>query len=258
MAVVLEYYEPKPNRPYHLGRHREHDDLNWLSRWRGAPSRQLDTIWSIEAPVLNQGATESCTGNAMAQLLNTDKFSESRKEKHNNTYLTEADALSLYSQATFISGIGGGMHWPPDDVGSTGPAVAQAAENDGYITNFQHCFSWAAFLSAIESQPVMLGTLWTDSMYTANVDGTVTVGPLNDDTVAGGHEYMCRGVLHSEQLVLCRNSWSDQWNPSTLGFKLPGEFYLHFADLQTLLSNAGDITVPIGVESTAAGSQGYL
>jgi len=66
---------------------------------------------------------------------------------------------------------------------------------------------------------------------------------ISGTTIAGGHEYMCRGRDAVHRMNLCRNHWGDSWNPRTIGVKQPGEFWLPDADLRTLLANQGDVTV---------------
>lgn len=247
MTITIDYYPEKPGNPYRLGRHREFDTRHFASSFTLSTPQYKTTVWPFEAPILNQGKIGSCTGDTMADILNTVFFTAVRKLKNNNQYYDQSDAYTFYSQATYISGVGGGQHWPPNDVGATGPAVAQAAENDGDITGYQHCFTWQQFQAAIETQPVMLGTIWTDNMFNPDGNGVCSVGPLNDKTIAGGHEYMARAIFYDQSLILCTNHWTDTWNPQQIGQKRPGEFYLTFADAQVLLNNGGDVTVPQGV-----------
>lgn len=249
MGIWLEYLPELHHQPYRLGRHVEHDEENFKFAWSGEKATGNSVVWGSEGPILNQLSVGACTGFTDADVLNTDMFAAIRKKKHGGTYLQAGDALDFYHEATELSALGGGQVWPPDDPGSSGPAAAQAAVNAGYFDTYTHCFTWDQFQSAIEKQPVMLGTIWTNDMFNYNGDGVVSIGSLDDNNIAGGHEYMARGILYQQSLVLCRNHWYAQdnvtpWNEGTDGLKQPGEFYISFQDLQTLLNNQGDVTVP--------------
>jgi hypothetical protein len=192
--------------------------------------------------VLNQGQVGSCTGNAMAQLLNCRMFAGDRLGKIS---LTEADALKLYSLATHFDGFGPDQFYPPHDDGSSGLGVAKAAAFLGYIDTYEHAFTFPQLQDAIQAQPVITGTSWTQSMFNPNpTTGFVTVGPINDQTVAGGHEYLIQGIDYELQAIVCLNSWGTGWG----GGKglTPGQFRISFTDYQALLADSGDITIPHG------------
>ena len=76
------------------------------------------------------------------------------------------------------------------------------------------------------------------------VNGLVTVGKINDSTIAGGmHEYAFVGIDWTEDVHIYRNSWGDQadWP----GCKPGGYFAIGFKDVQALLAEQGDVTVPV-------------
>ena len=106
-----------------LGRLVDHDERsrNYQAR-RAAAHRSV--LWGHHAPVLDQGELGSCTGNATAQLINTDYFAKSRK----SGYLTENDAVAIYSAATKLDGIPHNTY-PPIDGGSSGLG-ARAGQSD--------------------------------------------------------------------------------------------------------------------------------
>ena len=105
-----------------LGRHVEHDPKSraFLARMVEIPRTVLH---AHNAPVLDQGKVGSCTGHTMAQALNTEFFNTART---GGTYLNDTEAVALYSAASFIDDIPGG--YLPDDTGSSGLAVAKAAQ----------------------------------------------------------------------------------------------------------------------------------
>jgi hypothetical protein len=159
--------------------------------------------------------------------------------------LTEADAIKLYSLATQLDGFGPTQYYPPHDEGSSGLGVAKAAIQLGYIDTYQHCFTLAQVQAAIQHQPVITGTSWTESMFTPDhKTGFVRVGPLNDSSVVGGHEYLVQGIDYERDAVVCLNSWGDTWGGGA-GLS-PGQFRISFSDYAALLADSGDVVVPHG------------
>lgn len=213
-----------------LGRLVEHDPRSRSFMAALAPA-QRSVLWGHHAPVLDQGSLGSCTGNAMAQLLNTDLFNTSRG-KVKTGYLTEDDAVKLYHNATILDGYPG--TYPPDDTGSSGLGVAKAAKLEGFITAYKHAFGLSHFLSALQLQPVIVGTDWTNGMFKPNKKGFVK--PTG--SIAGGHEYLALGVDYSAQVITFLNSWSSSWG-------LGGRFFMTFTDFGKLLGSQGDVTAPV-------------
>lgn len=164
-----------------------------------------------------------------------------RKAKNKGRFYTDKDGLAFYEAATRADNIPGS--YKPDDTGSSGLGLAKALQKLGLIDRYTHAFTWDQFTAAITAGPVALGTLWTNKMMTPDSQGVARVGALNDSTIAGGHEYMCRGINAEKSLVLCRNHWEPTWDSKTSGAKVPGEFWLTFTDLKKLLANQGDVTV---------------
>jgi hypothetical protein len=211
-----------------LGRLVEHDP-----RSKDYPARRLtgppkSVLWPHLAPVLDQGDLGSCTGNALAQCLNTAKFKRSRSR-----YLTETQARNLYSLATRLDDIPG--QWEPDDTGSSGLAVAKAGVQLGYLTAYRHAFGFDHFLDAIQQQPVIAGTNWYDGMFSPDANSYIT--PSGD--VAGGHEYLVLGANMRWKYVTILNSWGPGWARK-------GRARIRFDDFQRLLDEDGDVTAPIG------------
>lgn len=225
-----------------LGRHVEHDPRSRDYPFRiGTPKPEVDTFWADHAPILNQGNIGGCVGWTGADILNTDFY-----PRKSGKYFTNADGLKFYEAATKADNIPG-YYLPGDpkssDTGSSGLGLAKALKSLGLIKSYTHAFSWNAFVQAILTQPVALGSLWTNKMFTPDASGVAHVGSLAESNIAGGHEYMARGISFTRGLVLCRNHWTPTWDAKTNQQKLPGEFWLTFHDLQTLLANQGDVTV---------------
>lgn len=188
----------------------------------------------------------NCTGNAMADLLNCKIFAPCRLGEIS---LNEGNALKLYSLATHFDGFGPSQFYPPTDDGSSGLGVAKAACFLGYIDTYQHCFTFAQLQQAIQTQPVITGVSWTSPMFNPDpTTGIVTVGPLNDQTVQGGHEFLIQGVEYDWECIVCLNSWGANWGGGQ-GLK-PGQFRISFADYTNLLADQGDIVVPQSAKMT--------
>lgn len=213
-----------------LGRLVEHDEKSRLYQAPKAAA-QRSVLWGHHAPVLDQGNLGSCTGNAMAQLLNTDAFNAARA-KVKTGYLTEDEAVKLYHDATVLDGYPG--TYPPDDTGSSGLGVAKAAKKEGFIPGYKHAFGLSHFLSALQLQPVIVGTDWYDGMFKPNKKGFVK--PTG--SVAGGHEYLALGVDYAAQVITFLNSWSSGWGQQ-------GRFFMSFTDVGKLLASQGDVTAPV-------------
>lgn len=211
-----------------FGRLVEHDEKSRLFPARTA-STQRSVLWGHHAPVLDQGDLGSCTGNATAQLVNTDYFAASR----HHGFLSEVDAVKIYSLATRLDGIQGNTY-PPVDGGSSGLGAAKAGVRLGYFSSYRHAFGWDQFAAALQLQPLIVGTDWTDSMIKPDVDGFVH--PAGG--VAGGHEYLCLGISYEAQALTFLNSWGSSWGKA-------GRFFMHFLDFKGLLAAQGDATAPV-------------
>ena len=209
---------------YSLGRLVEHDPRSRTFRAATIAVKPRTVMWAHQAPVLDQGDIGQCTGAAMAQWLNTD-YGGGRR-------LDIGDATDLYRLATRLDGFPG--VYPPDDTGSSGLAVCKAARKLGYITAYRWTFSFQSFLSALSRSPLLVGTIWTESMFTPDRD--LFIKPAGDPV--GGHEYLMVGVNVEGQYVTLLNSWGESW-----GYR--GRARITFADMALLLAQQGDVKIPI-------------
>lgn len=226
-------------RLHGLGRHVDHDSRSLLYAFTPdieLPKKPVE--WAINFPPLNQGQTSACTGNAFAQFLNTD-FATPLRRKLNKEWFTEEDALNIYAHATHDDGLHdmSSGFYPPDDTGSSGLGAVKACQELGYVSTYQHTFSFQMFLHALATQPVCMGTAWTNDMENTDENGLVSVGSMDDSNIAGGHEYLAIGFNPQTHLVKFRNSWGSDWGQG-------GDFYVSYSDYQRLLANQGDVVVP--------------
>src|SRR6185437_4108257 len=195
-----------------------------------------EVLHSRHIPILDQGQVGSCTGNAEEGALGSDPLFAALPA---GTVLNEAGAVKLYSAAETIDGDG---PYPPNDNGSSGLSVAQAATNAGFISGYTHCLSLADFTAALQTGPVMLGCNWYDSFDTPTASGEVVISP--DASVRGGHEIVARGVDPLAQTVFLDNSWGTGWG-------VGGSFVMGWGTLERLLSEQGDGTVPLPLSAPA-------
>jgi hypothetical protein len=211
-----------------LGRHVNHDDRSLLYALPEADT-QVTVLWNREIPVLDQGNVGSCTGNAATGALGTLPDYETQLFPA-GTVLDENEALSLYSAAEVIDGDG---PYPPNDNGSSGLSVAQAAKNAGLCSGYVHALSIAAAHSAIQSGPFMIGSNWYTSFDEPDATGLVSVTP--EATVRGGHEYECIGYDAADDLWHLVNSWGTSYGAA-------GHFYYTSTTFAQLLAEEGDVT----------------
>lgn len=209
-------------RQYHLGRNVNHDPRSLDFPAKTAPVDKPVSHHHYGA-ILDQGNLGSCTGNAMAQAINTLPL-HYKGEK----LLKEADAVDLYSRATQIDDAPG--QYPPTDTGSNGLSVAKAAQQKGLITSYSHAFGLDHALGALQLSPFLFGTNWYEDMFNPDSKGFVHPG----GEIAGGHEIVC--VRDTGKYLQFLNSWGKGWG-------LAGRFNLSYADFEDLLADQGDVTV---------------
>lgn len=214
--------------PRKFGRLVQHDPRSRAFRVsRGAGVAPKTVAWPNKAPVLDQGELGSCTGHAMAHWENSMRAVEGVSD-----WLGNSEALELYSEATSIDEYPG--KYPPEDTGSSGLAVAKAAVNQGYISAYRHAFGLLDTLTALQSSPVIIGSLWFQGMNEPDKVGFLRV--MGESL--GGHQYALLGCDVENEYVTVLNSWSADWGDN-------GTAKLLFTDLSTLLDAQGDVTVPI-------------
>ncbi len=230
-------YQPSDPR---LGRHVQHDPRSLRYAHGVLPKSVIKTVdWTRRAPIFDQGNLGSCTGNAAAGLLGTDSAARagltSVTISGNVLPVDEALAVQVYLLGTQLDSFQGA--YPPDDTGSSGLGVAKALVRLGLATKYSHAFSLDALKSALQTGPVMVGTVWVQSMFDVD-SGTGYVQVDRKSQVAGGHEYVISAYDASTGAFRLDNSWGEDWG-------IRGSAWLAQPDLQWLLSRDGDVTVPV-------------
>lgn len=220
--------------PRRLGRHVEHDPRSLAYAAPVLPRTALASKrWTRRAPVFDQGSLGSCTGNAAAGWVGTDNATRQGLTTWHNAPVDEALARELYHLATTLDEFDG--TWPPEDSGSSGNGAAKALRQLGLSPSYRHAFALQAVETALQTGPVMVGTSWYNSMFDPEPDGRIPVRPASG--LAGGHEYCVDELDVQAGRVWLTNSWSDSWG-------IGGRGYLTLPDLQVLLADQGDVTVP--------------
>jgi hypothetical protein len=236
---------------HRFGRLVEHDPRSLAYAHGVLPKSALQSVsWTRRTPILDQGNLGSCTGNAACGLLGTDSAGRTATGTVTITAagaaashgliaagehaLDETFAVALYSLATVLDSYPG--QYPPTDTGSSGLGAAKALKALGLASSYTHAFSLAAVTSALQSGPVLLGTVWLQSMFSPAADGRIPVDRTSP--VAGGHELEITGWDATTDRYWLTNSWGPSWSQG-------GRGYVTGADLGWLLSQQGDITVPV-------------
>lgn len=206
-----------------LGRVVEHDPRSLAYSAERSP-QLVTTLHQRIAPILDQGQLGSCTGNAMAGLLGTQPFAGILP-------VNEALAVRLYEAATRLDNVPG--HYPPDDTGSSGLAVAKAAQRLGLIKSYRHAFGLAHALGALVIAPVIIGINWYDSFDAPGAGGLIAISP--NAQVRGGHEVELIGLDVTAGTVRGCNSWGTAWGDQ-------GQFTMTWRTFDQLLHEHGDVT----------------
>jgi hypothetical protein len=215
-----------------LGRHVKIDSRAAFYPYRHDGREVAAQLWTRHIGILDQGDVGSCTGNAETGCLGTDPFwgtlAPAGKQLNG-----ERTALALYSAAEDIDNDG---PYPPNDNGSTGPSVCQAALNAGLIAGYTHATSVTAMAQALQAGPVIVGVDWYDSFDSPASDGTISISA--GAQVRGGHEFVVRGVDPPAKMFRADNSWGVNWGVN-------GSMQFSYATMERLFAGQGDCTVSV-------------
>jgi hypothetical protein len=223
-----------------LGRHIKKDSRNGAYPYvrQGVVLKDNEVQRFID--ILNQANTGSCTGNAKTGELGSGALYAAlhAPQAFKDLVLDEPFAQSLYSAAENIDGDG---PFPPNDNGSTGQSVSQAALDAGYIGKYTHITILNDILDALSSdQAVIVGSNWYDDMDHPGPDGLVSISA--NASVRGGHEYLARKIDVERRLIGFDNSWG-------ITYGVGGSFWYSWDTMTRLLAEDGDgcVSDPITV-----------
>lgn len=186
------------------------------------------------SPISDQGQLGGCVGWTDLDFINTVVMSRSRKFVcGNQRYLVNAKGVEFYHLSTLAD------EWldeeyPPSDTGSSVLAGAKVLKQLHFVDRYEWATTFNDFLAAVQRQPVMVGTTWTQGMFDPDSKGVIR--PTGD--LAGGHAYMIRGVDYQKGQVRMRNHWTRDWG-------INGEAFIKFDDMKWLLDQQGECLVPI-------------
>jgi hypothetical protein len=208
-----------------------HDPASRLPAYRAGTGRLRTVTWTHRGPILDQGNLGGCTGYAIVNALNSGLLRNDLDARGYGVFgAREADGA--YAIATTIDPYPGS--WPGRDTGSSGLAVCKGLRRAGVLIGYRHAFGADHALGALSGGPVIVGTNWYTSMFEPTDTGRFEIS----GKVEGGHEYALIGIDAESQEVLAVNSWGEHWGAS-------GYFRLRWDQLERLLSEDGDCTVPI-------------
>jgi hypothetical protein len=187
----------------------------------------------------DQGSIGSCTGNASAgALMTTPLFVATRA-------FTEVTAVEIYSEGTFFNGTPND-YYPPNDTGSSGPAVAQGLEVLGLVSSYTHAVDLQGAQEGLQTSPGIFGISWYTSFDTPLPTGECPLTP--GATVRGGHEIQSWQLDMENQRVWFWQSWGATWGG--LG---NGQFWLSFSTLNSLFQEQADVTFFVGTQQVNPG-----
>jgi hypothetical protein len=162
----------------------------------------------------NQGNTPKCVGYGWTHWLEDAPVIPGSKTH------PAVDPNKVYKLAQQLD------EWPGTNYdGSSVRGGAKAIRKLGFIS----AYHWAANLDEIiqwilEKGPVVVGTIWTEDMFTPNASGLIV--PTGE--VVGGHCYDLNGVSTITRKFRAKNSWGTSWGKG-------GHAYIKFEDMNTLL-----------------------
>lgn len=232
-----------------LGRHVRRDDRDLHFSVAPLPRRAIKSVdWARRVPIFNQGQVGSCTFNAAAGCLATDGLGRSGTNLahitradtfnvfHAGDYVVQEDpfVISGYTLTTKIDSFPG--DYPSQDTGSDGPSAASALVMLGLADHYNHAFTLDALKSALQTGPVMWGTVWFNSMYDLDAHDYLVVDA--NSGVAGGHEMEISGYDVGTGIYKVPNSWGESFGDH-------GYLYVREPDMTNLLSRDGDVTQPV-------------
>jgi len=223
--------EEHPADGMRLGRHVFHDERS--KDYEAAQATRIKSVsHSFHGLPLDQGDVGSCTAEATCGALNTMPTSGRLKGAVAGHTFTQDDAYKLYGLETQNEG----EPWPPNDPGGTGLWVCKAAKQEGWISAYHHAFGLQMALRALVLRPNIWGFNWYQGFDSPDPEtGLVKIS----GQIRGGHEILAVEILADKQLVGFVNSWGS-W-----GLDGTGRFYVGFGDLERLLGEQGDVTVPM-------------
>lgn len=188
--------------------------------------------WLFPQEPLDQGDTPHCVGYSMAHFgINLPTYTKYTKE----------DAEKFYYDCKILDGE------PKKENGTTVRNAAKVLQDVGAIEHY----AFAKNIDQIKwwllnKGPLVMGTIWTETMMKPNTDGTLLVGGY----IVGGHAYIVN-ELRSDGYFGIQNSWGDDWG-------LIGKAYISEEDFEYLFSYGGEALAAVELEKYKAKKDGWF
>lgn len=192
--------------------------------------------WSVPA-YLDQGSEGACVGFGISHELAAYPAAVPG--------LNYSFAFNLYKSAQRID------PWPGENYSGTSVlAGVKVAQSMGYFDSYRWAFSVEDILRALSHEgPVVVGTMWNESMYSPRPDGLLEVG---NDKIVGGHCYLIRGFQMkprlkgvNEPVLRIRNSWGKDWG-------VKGDAFIRLSDYEKYLLPDGEAVIFMGRHKTVS------
>ncbi|MCA1570873.1 MAG: hypothetical protein LC798_11250 [Chloroflexi bacterium] len=176
----------------------------------------------------DQGAHPHCVGYAWTHWLEMGPVGHPG-------HAPVVNPVDVYDSAQFFD------EWPGNSYdGTSVRAGAKVLHDWGFIESYLWAFDAQTVMDAVLGiGPVVVGSLWTDAMFTLDAEGFIYYrgSPL------GGHAYVVDGANARRGVFRIRNSWSRSWGRG-------GRALIDAEDLGRLIADDGEAA--LAVERVAA------
>jgi hypothetical protein len=206
-------------------------DRRFAMRAIAPKSKRQYRYWNDRQWRGNQGMTSMCVAFAWLHWLHTGPVTQRVK----GSPMPCVDPLTYYRRAQDDDEWAGP---PPPYDGTSVRAGAKVAQADGYISSYH----WADTVEdvvngALEVGPVVIGSIWTEQMFSPNSKGYIRA----DGPVVGGHAWTITGVSRPKREFTALNSWGEDWG-------LRGRFKITFEEMEKLRAQEWEACLAVEVK----------
>jgi hypothetical protein len=170
--------------------------------------------WEFLAEPLSQGSTNHCVGLSMANFGINLPIQD---------FYTNEIGHQFYYMCKELDGE------PKAENGSYVRTAAKVLKNIGRI----NAYAFAPDISIIKwwllnRGPLIIGTIWSDTMFTPNSDNIIEIG----GTIVGGHAYLINEWTKDNYIGI-QNSWGAEWGNN-------GKAYISSANFDKIFRYGGE------------------
>ena len=182
--------------------------------------------WEFPLPPTNQEKTTHCCGFAGINFgINLPV----------HVPYTNKDGHKLYYQCKMID------CEPNSESGSSIRSVARALKHNFRIEGYAFAPDMGIIKYWLLNRgPMIVGTLWTTEMMTANADNIITIG----GDVLGGHAYLLN-EWRADDYIGIQNSWGTDWGVN-------GKAYISATDFEKLFIRDGEALAAVELDALAS------